>query len=221
MLRAIFAALVAVAGLAPAFGGAEAQLLANGDFDTDIVPWVDLFPAPGTAITWSEIDAAEPSPSGSLQLQTLSTNGGTTGPVGECLVAMPGTYTLSARMFVQSSAGEQAYALAGVDFFESAICNGPFLSGGPAAYSSGVDAWETTSTEVETPSSAAAMRVYLLVGNTFDTIPDVARFDEIRLVPEPGTAAGGVVALLALAAAQWRTRRVAHRFELVAGPFAR
>ena len=98
-----------VASMAP--GTARPDLLVNGDFDVDVVPWADPFANPETVVTWSPVDASGSALSGSLQVETNQSNGTADGPQGECLTAPPGVYTLSARVFVESGVGQPAAAI--------------------------------------------------------------------------------------------------------------
>lgn len=199
---------ILAASMAP--GIAHPDLLTNGDFDSDIVPWVDPFPDPDTVLSWSPLDARESPSSGSLQIQTNISNGADGGAQGECIPAAPGVYSLSARVFVESGEGEQPFALLHLVFYDDPTCIFGSLLESASAFSSVRDVWEPIVVEAATPVATEAVRVLLHVGNTTDSVADVARFDEVRLVPEPpgsGAAAALVIAGLLASGRAARQKR--------------
>jgi hypothetical protein len=195
------------AGIAIALpAGAARALLQNGDFDTDVIPWADPFPNAETIVTWSETDAEEPSASGSLQLQTNLPGNTNDGPISECIVSGPGAYSLSARAFVASSAGQQATGYLRIQFYDTPTCSGdPFAD--EILFTTQLDAWELLEIEAEAPAGTESVRARVTLGSTPDEVPDVARFDQIVLVPEPDGAAGAAAAGLALAVLSSGARR--------------
>lgn len=73
-------------------GVAGAQnLVVNGDFATDASGWSTTYHGPVIAIAWSPLDPADPTPSGSLEVTSTISNGGTGGPTQcvDLLVAEP------------------------------------------------------------------------------------------------------------------------------------
>ncbi len=201
---ALAAVFVSGAALSVPVAAAGALLLANGDFDSDVVPWADPFPDADTVISWSAIDASGASPSGSMQIQTNISNGASDGPISECLPASPGTYSLSSEIFNESSAGQVGCALIEVSFYDSVTCDGVALDSANA-FADGLDAWVPTAVDAEAPLGTAGIRVRAFVGCTTDSVPDIARFDEIQLVPEPAGTAGVAAASLGFLA--WRRRQ--------------
>jgi hypothetical protein len=192
--------------LALASVAAQAQPLANGDFDAGIEPWVDPFPDASTVIGWSPIDAEEPSASGSLQVETTVTNGAADGPWSECLPAAPGAYTLTAQAFPVSGAATPPLAQVGFEFYPTASCVGDFLASDFAS-AVALDTWNPLLLETDAPAGTTGLRVRVLVGSTNDSVPDLARFDRIQFVPEPAGATARVAAALSLAALSSGARR--------------
>lgn len=205
MLRTVAFVAALAAGTLP--GVALANLLVNGDFDSGVEPWVDPFPDPGTTVSWSPIDSAGSPTSGSIQVETVITNGAADGPWSECIPAEPGPYTFSGQVFRPDSPA-LAWATLDLLFFPSPDCVGPYATA--TAFANEVDVWEHVTLTGFAPLGTAALRARVLVGGTSDTIPDVARFDRLVLTaPEPGAGSLAAAAALALAAAARVRRRAA------------
>jgi hypothetical protein len=194
--------LALCATLAARSAGA-ANLVANGDFDTDTSSWF------GNASFDAALDEGGDPASGSLLVTNV--NAGTGAEADQRVAVTPGT-TLVASFRVRLASGQSGtgYAYPGINFFTGG-CTGTYLSSVNAELvDEPFDAWVTSSmAETVVPPTADCVNVVLFVRNegpgTF-----AASFDAI-FVPEPGAASGALAAAIAVASRRRATRRAAGR----------
>lgn len=186
-------------------GAARAQnLVANGDFATNVSGWSTAYHAPAIAIAWSDLDPADPTPSGSIQVTSTVTSGGSGGPT-QCVDLLVGEPELRMDVLVPSQPGF-AYVNASpyVRWYYGAGCTIGEISTefAPGTVSAG-EGWTRISGPLIPPGSAQAVLIDLgIVKPSGSSAPAVAYFDNVYL-PEPGAGALGGAAFAVLAALSW------------------
>lgn len=186
--------------LAPA---ASAQnLIANGDFATDLAGWDDI-----DAETWSSEDAAGDPASGSMLVNNSS--GPNTGVYALQCIAVDGgqTYTFGASHF---SAGTGTTGLARVDlrFWGSADCNTDDMTL-HRIESGATGAWFDLEGGATAPDDAVSASVSLVAFKSTGQLfaPWTVAFDDVFVVvPEADAFAAGAAALGTLLALRGRRR---------------
>ena len=171
---------------------ADANLLANGGFDSDLSGWT-----PGvTAASWDPLDVAASPSSGSALLVGP-------GPLSQCIPVAGTSYSGGASVFIPSAQPPFAAGIADVHvlFFPQASCQGHTINTllGIEAQPN-PDQWGFLPISGEVPSGAASALFQLQTGNTsgaFTLHFDGATFD---VVPEPRLLLLGGVAAAALLA---------------------
>jgi hypothetical protein len=199
-----------IAGLAAFFlivsiaQAATAQnLVANGDFATDLAGWDDV-----DVETWQAADVAADPLSGSVLVPNAST-GNTGAYVRQCIAVTAGeTYTFGASHY---GTGIEAAGKSRVDlrFWSSPTCTSGDLTL-HRIESADADAWRALEGVGTAPVNAVAASVSLVAFKTSGPLyaPWFVAFDEAFLVvPEPGALAGGAGALVALVALAGMARR--------------
>jgi hypothetical protein len=200
-------------GLAPAM----AQILTNGQFDTDISGWADPFPDPEVVLSWDPLDAGGDPASGSLRIETAITNGTADGP-RQCLATGPGLHRLEASLRVPSGQENQPFPYILQAFYDDVGCGGTELDEDATFWGPTTGVWQRISSELEAPIGTRSLGVRLFSGNTIDGDPTaVAYFDDVVLSPEPGAGTAGAAAVAALLARRRPGRRAPRRHEAGAG----
>ena len=186
-------------------GAAHAQnLVVNGDFATNPSGWSTAYHAPEIAIAWSDLDPADPTPSGSLQVTSTSTEGGSGGPT-QCVDLLVAEPELRMDVLVPSQpAFAYVTAYPYVRWYSGAGCTIGEISTEfvPGTVSAG-QGWTRLAGPLIPPGSAQAVLIDLgIVTPSGNSAPAVAYFDNIYL-PEPGASALGAAAFALLAALAW------------------
>lgn len=200
----IRAALAACAALLVATNAAAANLVLNGDFDTDTSGWI------GNASFGAGLDEAGDPGSGSLLVSNV--NAGTGTEAFQRIAVTPGTpLVASFRVYIESGQDGVGYAYPGLNFYTGG-CGGSFLANVNAdLVDEPFDTWITSAVaETVVPPTADCVDAVLFVRNDGATGTFAASFDAI-FVPEPGAAASGVAAVLALGVRRRSMRRAAGR----------
>lgn len=175
-----------------------AELLVNGTFDTNIDGWSDPGAYPDTVIAWTFFDPHDDPASGALSVTTNLSDAGLDGP-WQCAVTAPGPHAASAMAYRHYPPQHiEPFVEMSLDFFASDDCSGAPLEGGLYDVTISGDYWEPLAVQTAAPAATRSAMVRFLVGGTYDTYADQVSFDDASLLPEPGSAALAVAALVAL-----------------------
>ena len=79
-------------------------------------------------------------------------------------------------------------------------CGLPFLGNVNAPIVGGADGWRPVETNDVAPEEAASLRIYVGASSSDVSGPDSVYWDDVSLVPEPGSGLAAAVALASLAA---------------------
>ena len=195
----------AIAFAAASTAGADANLIINGNFDTDVVPWVKV--NDNFAIVWDPADSAGLQDSGSARVTSSQVDQGGTmnGGAGaqECIEVVPSAnYAVSAAYFIPSGQDRTAEPDIGIAWFLDSQCLTTALPPEQSLIPQGestTDMWLPLGGDVVAPDDSHSANVILRprkleAGGSVDVL-----FDAVAFVPEPGAAALGASAVAALA----------------------
>jgi len=195
----------AIAFAAASTAGADVNLIINGDFDTDVPPWVKV--NDNFAIVWDAADSAGMQGSGSARVTSSQVDQG--GPMNggagaqECIeVVASAPYAVSALYFIPSGQDRTAAPDIGIAWFLDSNCQTTALPPEQSLIPQGestTDMWLSLSGDVVAPDDSHSANVILRprkveAGGSVDVL-----FDAVEFVPEPGAAALGATALAAVA----------------------
>jgi hypothetical protein len=195
-------------------GTARAQnLVVNGDFATDVSGWSTAYHGAAISTAWSDLDPADPTPSGSIQVTSTITGGGSAGPT-QCVDLLVAEPELRMDVLVPSQpAFDYVTAYPYVRWYSEAGCtigeiSTEFVLG---AVPAGLG-WTRLAGPLIPPGSAQAVLIDLgIVKPSGSSDPAVAYFDNLYL-PEPGADSLGMAVFAILAAlASRRTRTASSR----------
>lgn len=174
-----FAALVCIAGIAPA--SAAQNYAANGNFDTDLSSWQ----ASGTPQpAWTMADYQGRATSGSAAFESDAANASTrTYPLMQCVTPPPGPYTFTARAFLPS--GQTAGRLVmSYSALQGVNCTGG-SNGSGGVFLQQKDVWQQQSMTFNVANLPGAS-VLLMLGIEKDAAGGtlVGRFDGIEMISD-------------------------------------
>lgn len=178
---------------------ASAQnLLANGDFATDLAGWENG--AAFIASEWSSADAQGELDSGSALVTNTSPSGGGGGNgIRRCVAIEPGaTYSLSGCVFIPFGQASTGHGTLQPQFFSELGCTGSVVGVGGTDFVTAVNTWDCRENPaVMAPFEARSARIIAFVSKTQAGGSLSMRFDDVALVPEPGAAEVAALAVLA------------------------
>lgn len=186
-------------------GAARAQnFVVNGDFATNPSGWSTAYHGPVISIAWSDLDPADPTPSGSLQVTSTVASGGSGGPT-QCVDLLLAEPELRMDVLVPSQPAF-AYVTASpyVRWYYGAGCtvgeiSTEFVLGNVPAG----QGWTRLAGPLIPPGAAQAVLIDLgIVKPSGSSAPAVAYFDNVYL-PEPDASALGTAGFAVLAALAW------------------
>lgn len=155
------------------------NLLVNADFDRDTHGWQA---EQNVTESWSSLDAAQATGSGSLELVN-TTEGDVPGVVvagvEQCVpVVAQSDYQLSARVYVTVDGGAGGFDLG---FFSSSDCSDAALGEPSSDFASTSNGWQLVQADVASPASARSARIRLLAVKAFSAAAIPVRYDEVGL----------------------------------------
>ena len=197
----------AIALAAASTARADANLIINGEFDSDVVPWIPV--NENFSVVWDSADSAGLPTSGSARVTSrqMDAGGPSSGGAGavECIRVVEASYAVSALYFIPSGQNHTAEPDVAVAWFDDTACVGGVLGQGLVPQgASTTDSWLPLSGDVMAPAGAMSANVILrprkveAQASVEDPGVDVL-FDAVQFVPEPGAAALGVTAAAAIA----------------------
>lgn len=185
---------------------ARAQnLVVNGDFAANVLGWSTAYHAPEISIAWSDLDPADPTPSGSIEVtSTITSGGGSAGPT-QCVDLLFAEPELRMDVLVPSQpAFAYVTAFPYVRWYSGAGCtvgeiSTEFVLGNVPAG----QGWTRLAGPLIPPGAAQAVLIDLGISKpSGSSAPAVAYFDNVYL-PEPEASALGTAAFALLAALAW------------------
>jgi hypothetical protein len=203
-MKSLFAAL-AVALAVPWTGWADSNLVANGNFDTDVTPWHSL--SPNISGMWNALDSAGSPDSGSASVFSRqpdddSQNAGS--GFLQCVQLAAGTYSASALYFIPSGQPHTANPDVAIAWFDTADCTGAGIGQSLVPQvTPTTDTWLQLISDVVAPSGTQS--AYLLLrprkveALTGPEDPGVDVLFDAVFLPEPSGAALGAAAIAAIA----------------------
>ena len=205
---AFAAAVVAALSLLPGVAARAQNLVVNGDFASNSSGWSVAYHAPEISIAWSDLDPADPTPSGSLQVTSTVSNAGSGGPT-QC-VDLPGAELDFHMDVLVPSQPAFAYVTAFpyVRWYSGAVCTVAEISSefAPGSVSAG-QGWTRIAELLTPPGSAQSVLIDLgITKPSGSSAPAIAYFDNVYL-PEPDGSALGAAALAAVAISRRLIRR--------------
>jgi hypothetical protein len=168
----------------------------NGSLDADDSGWT-----PGNeqvSQVWSPLDPADPTPSGSLAITTITTSGGTSGSF-QCLedFVPPPTF-VRADVLVPDDVDDVVTGHIVVWYYAQPGCLELLELAFAPDFVEESEGWQEILFPLEPPSGAASLQVQLGVSRDPDPGSSTVHFDNV-VVPEPGaegTASAGAALLL-------------------------
>lgn len=203
--KLLAAAFVAALSLLPGAAGYAQNLVVNGDFASNPSGWSVAYHAPEIAMAWSDLDPADPTPSGSLQVTSIISNGGSGGPT-QCVDLIGAELEFHMDVLVPSQpAFGYVDAFPYVRWYSGAGCTVAEISldFAPGSVSAG-QGWTRIAEVLAPPGSAQSVLIDLGIAKPSGSgAPAIAYFDNVYL-PEPDASGLGVAALAALAISRRR-----------------
>ena len=183
---------------------AHAQnLLVNGDLDADASGWAPI--NGNISLAWDAADPDDPTPSGSLRVQSVIPNAAS-GGAKQCIPLAAPSPPLDARTqaFVPvqtQNVGASFYAY----FYDDGACSGTLLDTPFSAFMFEQAAWRPIEDTLAPPATAQSVMFVLAVTKELGPEPASVLFDAVFL-PEPGGVATALAAAGAVAVARARRR---------------
>ena len=177
---------------------ADSNLVVNGDFDTDVSSWLT---SQNFSLVWNAEGMTQGSGSGRLTSSQMDAGGTNNGGGGarQCVPVAGGRHDVSAFYLIPSAQNRTAEPDVALAWFANANCQGTGVGSSliPKGAST-TDSWLQLQGRVVAPGATQSANVILRprkleAGGSVDVL-----FDAVFL-PEPGSAAAGLVAVAAIA----------------------
>lgn len=153
------------------------NLIPDGDFDLNVTGWND----PGSVLSWSPIDAADESGSGSARLRYAGANANSGVGAGRCVPIVAGrTYYLAARVLIPAGQARTGSGNLFFSFYSGENCSGA-RSDSPNLQATAPGTWSSLMTSATAPAGKLSAYVVMNVmkteaGGSFDVHVDDLAF---------------------------------------------
>ena len=193
-------ALFALSGMATT-AHAQQELLANGNFDSDVSGWERPLGRTLGSVTWDMADVDDSVLSGSARVDIDPADQGNADRLFQCVDVTEGElYTMGAWVF-RPSGSPLASDFIRVQWYSGAGCSAAIMSSDSNA-AVGTDLWwELAIVDEPAPTGAVSAEFSITMFENAEG-PRVVFLDALTFVPEPSSASLGAVLLVSLAA--WR-----------------
>jgi hypothetical protein len=201
--------ICALLALAATDAGAV-NLALNGAFDSTILIWQD--PNDSVTLAWSPLDADGSPSSGSIEVTTTNTSGGSTGAIQCATVGAANVEVLRADVrFLEQGAVDPVNGQIFVTYYNALGCLSPNQIGQSAfpGVPEGTD-WTPLEVALAPPVGTLSILIWLTIAYQTNPSPLVANFDNVYL-PEPAGQGVAALAVLGAVSAARRSRRARRR----------